>query len=133
MVEHRTPNREVLGSIPTSGTVLCHINCLQYWLNSGSVRPDMTEKLLTGTLSLSTNKQNKNDIGRHCFKEAYIVLPRSPVLSQLLLSTVSANFSGIPRYSENLKILRTNNSPVSPWETVVPDLSTSFISTPTIG
>ena len=35
-VEHRTPNREVLGSIPTGGTMLCpsarHINSPQYWL-----------------------------------------------------------------------------------------------------
>ena len=62
MVEHWTPNREVLGSIPTSGTVLCprarHINSLQYWLNPGS--HDMTEKLLTGTLSLNPNKQTNS-------------------------------------------------------------------------
>ena len=41
LVEHQTPNREVLGSIPTGGTVLCpwarHIYPLQYWLNPGSV------------------------------------------------------------------------------------------------
>ena len=42
----RTPEREVGGSIPTAA-VLC---------------PDMTEKLLTGTLSLNTNKQKINEI-----------------------------------------------------------------------
>ena len=41
VVEHQTLNREVLGSIPTDGTLLCpcaeHINSLQYWFNPGSV------------------------------------------------------------------------------------------------
>ena len=41
VVECRTPNREVLSSIPTGVTVLCpwarHINSLQYWLNPGRV------------------------------------------------------------------------------------------------
>ena len=37
MVEHWTPNREVLGLIPKRVTVLCpyarRINSLEYWLN----------------------------------------------------------------------------------------------------
>ena len=41
VVECQTPNREVLGSIPTSGTVVCpwarHNTSLQYWLNPGSI------------------------------------------------------------------------------------------------
>ena len=62
VVERQTPNREVLGSIPTRVTVLCtgarHINSLKYWLilRKRCLRPDMTEKLLTGTLNLNTNK-----------------------------------------------------------------------------
>ena len=68
MVEYRTPNRKVLGSTPTGGTVLSkakeflyslarHINSLQYWLMRRKrwLRPNMTEKLLTGTLNLNTN------------------------------------------------------------------------------
>ena len=49
MVECRTPEREVGGSKPTAA-VLCP------WL-----RPEMTEKLLTGTLSLNTNKIRATD------------------------------------------------------------------------
>ena len=69
MLERRTPNREVLGSNPTSGTVLCpwakHINSLQFWFFKHMkhwLRPDMTEKLLTGTLSLNKNNTNKPKI-----------------------------------------------------------------------
>ena len=62
ILEHRTPRREVMGSISTGGTVLCalarHINYPEYWLNQWKhwLRPNMTEKLLTGTLRM----QNKN-------------------------------------------------------------------------
>ena len=45
MVERRTPNREVLGLIPTRA--LCCV-----------LEQDKTEELLTGTLNLKTNKQN---------------------------------------------------------------------------
>ena len=59
VVECRTPEREVRGSRPTA-TVLCpwarHFNPRKYWLITQKrwLRPDMTEKLLTGTLSLNT-------------------------------------------------------------------------------
>ena len=62
VLEHRTPRREVMGSISTGDTVLCalarHINYPEYWLNQWKhwLRPNMTEKLLTGTLRM----QNKN-------------------------------------------------------------------------
>ena len=53
MVERRTPNREVLGSIPTSGTVLCpsarHINSLCTALVKPRKRwlcADMTSKIV---------------------------------------------------------------------------------------
>ena len=68
-VEHQTPNREVLGSIPKGGTVLCscarHINSLQYWLNPGSVVSDMTEKSVDWDikLNLNTDKQDKGPTG----------------------------------------------------------------------
>ena len=63
MVERRTPEREVGGSKPTS--VVVSLSKTLYsrkvlviprkqWLH-----PDMTEKLLTWTLSLNTNNQNK--------------------------------------------------------------------------
>ena len=43
VIERLTPNREVLGSIPTGVTVLCpwarHFSFLQYWFNPGSVGP----------------------------------------------------------------------------------------------
>ena len=57
MVERRAPNREALGSIPRRHRVVTlsktHqlptvlVKSRKRWL-----RPDMTEKLLTGTLSL---------------------------------------------------------------------------------
>ena len=52
MVERRTPNRE-----PCVGR---HINSLMFLVKPRKrwLRPDMTEKLLTGTLSLNTNKQS---------------------------------------------------------------------------
>ena len=62
MVEHQTAIQEVLGSISTWG-VMCplakHINSPEYWLipRKRWLCPDMTEKLLTGMLSLNTNKQ----------------------------------------------------------------------------
>ena len=43
MVEHKTANGDVLGSIPNGG---------KRWLC-----PDMAEKLLTGMLKQQTNKQ----------------------------------------------------------------------------
>ena len=50
MVECRTPEREVGGSIPTAA-VLCpwarHFTPRKYWLITRWLRPDMTEKLLT--------------------------------------------------------------------------------------
>ena len=56
VVECRTPEREVGGSKPTAA-MLCpwarHFTPRKYWW----LCPDMTEKLLTGTLSLNTNKQ----------------------------------------------------------------------------
>ena len=64
VVECRTPEREVGGSKPTAA-VLCpwarHFTPRKYWLITQEVvaPPDMTEKLLTGTLSLNTNKQIK--------------------------------------------------------------------------
>ena len=70
MVEHRTPNLQVLGSVPTGGTVFCHgakhINSPEYWLipqeywliprNLRWLRPDKTEKMLSGTLNLKPSK-----------------------------------------------------------------------------
>ena len=59
VVECRTPEREVRGSRPTAA-VLCpwarHFTPRKYWLITRKrwLRPDMTEKLLTGTLSLNT-------------------------------------------------------------------------------
>ena len=55
MVEHQTQNGGVLGLIPTGGTVSCpwtrHINATlkprKRW-----IRPDMTEKSLTGMLNI---------------------------------------------------------------------------------
>ena len=44
-VHFKTPNRDVLGSIPHRNSPL-----------ERRFRPDMTEKLLTGTLNLNTNK-----------------------------------------------------------------------------
>ena len=70
VVEHRTPNREVLSSILIGGTVLCP--CARHMfvfivLPTVLVKPrkrwlcpDMTEKLLTETFSLNTNKQTNN-------------------------------------------------------------------------
>ena len=70
VVEHRTKNRDALGSI-SWGTVLCpraRHKCL--------LRPDMTENMLMGTLNIKTNKQtnktNKNDF----FSKKYIMLLR---------------------------------------------------------
>ena len=52
VVQHRNSNQEVLGSIPTCGTVLFpRIHRKRRFC------PDKTEKLLTGTLNLKTNKQ----------------------------------------------------------------------------
>ena len=49
MVEHWTPNREVLGSIPTGGTVFCpgHINYTEYWVKPWKrfLSPDNTENV----------------------------------------------------------------------------------------
>ena len=70
VVERRTPNREVMGSIPTGGTVLSKTHLLHTVLvkpKNHSLCPDMTEKLLTGTLSLNTNKQTKNELLCHSF------------------------------------------------------------------
>ena len=63
VVECQTPEREVGGSKPTAA-VLCP--CARHFTPRSTglfprkrwLRPDMTEKLLTGTLSLNTNKQN---------------------------------------------------------------------------
>ena len=54
------------------------------------VRPDMTEKLLTGMLSLNTNKQT------HCY--ILIVFPRSTMSSIFLWKILvsSANLNGGP-------------------------------------
>ena len=59
VVEHQTPNQEVLGSILQAAPccvleqdTLTPIKPRKRWL-----RPDMTEKLLTWTFSLNTNKQ----------------------------------------------------------------------------
>ena len=63
VVERRTPERDVGGSKPSS----CRVVSLSKTLYSPKVlvipkkrwlRPDMKEKLLTGTLSRNTNKQN---------------------------------------------------------------------------
>ena len=65
VVEHQIPNREVLGSIPTDGTVLCpcarHVNSLEYWLKHRKwwLCLVMTGKLLTERVYLSTNKIRK--------------------------------------------------------------------------
>ena len=66
MVECRTPEREVRGSRPTAA-VLCpwarHFTPRKYWLpRKRWLRPDMTEKLLTGTLSLNTTNQRSQTI-----------------------------------------------------------------------
>ena len=55
MVERRTPNQEVLVSIPTMVTVE-DINSVEYWLKPRKrrLRPDMTGQLLTGMLNLNT-------------------------------------------------------------------------------
>ena len=63
LVEHRAPNQMVLGPIRTWGAVLCPWARQSYsphycliprhrWL-----RPDITEKFVTATLSINTNKQ----------------------------------------------------------------------------
>ena len=56
MVEHQTPNQDVLGSIPT-GIQFRHINSPVYWFipRKKCLCPDMTEKLLNG------NQTNKHD------------------------------------------------------------------------
>ena len=62
VVECRTPEQEVGGSKRTAA-VLCpwarHFTPQKHWLlpRKRWLRPDMTEKLLTGRLSLNTNKQ----------------------------------------------------------------------------
>ena len=62
VVECRTPEREVRGSRPTSA-VLCpwarHFTPRKYWLitQEAMAPAGMTEKLLTGTLSLNTTNQ----------------------------------------------------------------------------
>ena len=57
VLEHQTPNPEVLGSIPT-GSTMClsarHINSLKYWLKLRKwwLCPELAEILLTVTLML---------------------------------------------------------------------------------
>ena len=58
-VDRRTPNREVLGSIPTGGTMLCPLP--RVLVNTQeAVTPSRNDFkiLLTGTLNLNTNKFN---------------------------------------------------------------------------
>ena len=65
MVEPRTPEREVGGSILTQGVVLCPWATHIYFLKVLVIprkrwhRSDMTEQLFTGTLS---KKRNENHI-----------------------------------------------------------------------
>ena len=62
MVEHRTTNREDLGSTPTDDTVSCHrarhINyrLVDFKPSMRWLRPDMTDKILPEALTLNTNK-----------------------------------------------------------------------------
>ena len=61
-VERLTLNGKVLVSIPTDGTMLCKTHLLPTVLikpRKPWLHPTMTEKLLTGTLSLNTSKQTK--------------------------------------------------------------------------
>ena len=62
MVEHRTPEREVGGFETDIRRVVSLSNTLYspkvlVIPRNQRLRPDMNEKLLTGTLSLNTNKQ----------------------------------------------------------------------------
>ena len=63
VVEHQTLNREVLGLIGTGGTVLYVPEQLQYWLKPSKwwLHPDMTEKLLIGTLKSQTCRGKRSD------------------------------------------------------------------------
>ena len=54
MVDHRTPNREVLCLIPTGCTLTTPRT--GYTLEALWLHPGMTEKLLTGTINLKTIK-----------------------------------------------------------------------------
>ena len=67
MVEHQSPNQEVLGPPPWRHLVvsLSKTHLLPTVLfkpRKRWLRPDLTEKLLTGTLSLNTKKKKKMDM-----------------------------------------------------------------------
>ena len=59
VVEHQTPKREVGGSKPTSAMLCLNSPKVLVIPRKQWLQPDITEKLLTGTLSLNTNKQTK--------------------------------------------------------------------------
>ena len=77
VVERRTPNQEVLGSIPTESPccvleqdTLTPCTAVLVKPRNSWLRPDMTETLLTGTLSLNTNTIQID--GTRAYKEIYI-------------------------------------------------------------
>ena len=59
MVQRRTPEREVGSSKPTCAVLCPNSAKVLVILRKRWLRPDMIEKLLTGTLNLNTNKQTK--------------------------------------------------------------------------